>query len=100
MPNNDPMDSTDKSEERERLLMEWMRSNESFKTLARTYGKRSSDPSQEADIQKSSESAESSKKPEPEPLDARQEALLDWLIADEAFKRLTKKFGRDYPKPT
>jgi hypothetical protein len=90
MPNNDPMDSQAKLEERERLLMEWMRSNESFKTLARSYGKR-------APVQEEPEKVE--KKPEPEPLDARQEALLDWLVKDEAFKRLTKKFGRDYPKP-
>lgn len=91
----------DEAQERERLIMEWMRSDAAFKSLARQYGKGGrpaklgDGPGQEHPMEREPSPA----MPQHRPLAAKEEALLDWLAHDEAFKGLAKKFGRSFPKP-
>ena len=89
-------------QDRDQMIDEWMRSNDAFKSLARQYGKGGTPALPEAvDGREGAEfaRAEPPRAPGHGELDAKQEALLDWLGENEAFKRLAKQYGRAYPKP-
>ena len=73
-------------EEREKLIMEWMRNDEAFKSLARKFGK----GAKPANLEPQERAAVD--------VEQKQKEMLDWLGKDEAFKGLAKKFGASYPK--
>ena len=74
-------------EERDKLIIEWMRNDDAFKNLARKFGK----GSKHANLE-SHENADLE-------LEQKQKELLEWLGKDDAFKNLTKKFGDSFSKP-
>lgn len=87
--------------DRDQMINEWMRSNEAFKSLARQYGKggkQSGIDDEVLDQPKAAARVESIEEAGVD-LNAKQEALLSWLGENEAFKRLAKQYGRNYPRP-
>jgi hypothetical protein len=85
-------------QDREQMIDEWMRSNDAFKSLARQYGK-GGKKALLVDQPEDAQAMQPVKVAQGVELDAKQEALLDWLGSNEAFKRLAKQYGRTFPHP-